>query len=278
MNRDNPRKITVEDLIRLKRAERPPAEFWAQFESELRSKQLAAIVVKRPWWDGASRVLAVLYRHPLPLGAAAALALTWIGVHQMGQSASVVTLPASMAVAPSHPVALMAVQAPASSIGEQQARRSSVAAASLERAATATPVVAADSPHVTQVPASVSVANNEGTVHSPFAEGFSVTLADFHQTAPAMPERAVFSSDREFEASVTPLSSSRLQESDPLARMDPSAERRARLLAPALPAYASSNAHSASTTWTKERADNDRIFESMDLYSSNDRSMVGFRF
>ena len=31
--KDKERKIAVEDLLRLKRAERPPAEFWARFES-----------------------------------------------------------------------------------------------------------------------------------------------------------------------------------------------------------------------------------------------------
>lgn len=43
-------KVTIEALIQLKRAERPPAEFWDRFDRELRVKQLAAIVEKRPWW------------------------------------------------------------------------------------------------------------------------------------------------------------------------------------------------------------------------------------
>lgn len=44
------RKPTLEELLRVKRAERPPAEFWKRFEDELRAKQLAAIVAPRPWW------------------------------------------------------------------------------------------------------------------------------------------------------------------------------------------------------------------------------------
>jgi hypothetical protein len=51
MNPELPsRKPTLEELLRVKRAERPPAEFWKRFEEELRAKQLAAIVAPRPWW------------------------------------------------------------------------------------------------------------------------------------------------------------------------------------------------------------------------------------
>jgi hypothetical protein len=45
------RKPTLEELLRVKRAERPPAEFWKRFEEELRAKQLAAIVAPRRWWQ-----------------------------------------------------------------------------------------------------------------------------------------------------------------------------------------------------------------------------------
>jgi len=77
MNHDHSRpKITVEDLLRVKRAERPAAEFWTRFEQELRAKQLAAIVDKRPWWHALSRTLAGTARFHLPLGATAVLALS----------------------------------------------------------------------------------------------------------------------------------------------------------------------------------------------------------
>lgn len=70
-------KIALEDLLRIKRAERPAAEFWPRFEEELRAKQLAALVQPpRPWWRGlASRRL--LVRVYAPLGAAAAVAFTF---------------------------------------------------------------------------------------------------------------------------------------------------------------------------------------------------------
>lgn len=73
------RSVSLEDLLRLKRIERPPAEFWAEFDQQLRAKQLAALVEKRPWWQGIHHAFfAQLRRYQLPLGAAAALVLTFV--------------------------------------------------------------------------------------------------------------------------------------------------------------------------------------------------------
>lgn len=71
-------KITVEDLLRLKRAERPDPEFWTKFEAELRQKQLAALVQRRPWWERFPLVAG--RRLYLPLGATAAIAFTLVSV------------------------------------------------------------------------------------------------------------------------------------------------------------------------------------------------------
>jgi len=65
-------KVTIEDLLRFKRAEKPGPEFWSHFEQELRAKQLAAIVEKRVWWRASADVL-LAWR--LPLGAALAVGL-----------------------------------------------------------------------------------------------------------------------------------------------------------------------------------------------------------
>lgn len=75
---DTPRKttVTLEDLLRVKRAEQPPAEFWADFERGMRAKQLAAIVEPRPWWAPFIRVGARIARYQLPVGATAILAIT----------------------------------------------------------------------------------------------------------------------------------------------------------------------------------------------------------
>jgi len=75
-----PDKVTLEDLLRLKRAERPPAEFWSRFDRELQDKQLAALVGKKRWWHSAARTLTRFSF--LPLGATAALAFALIATHQ----------------------------------------------------------------------------------------------------------------------------------------------------------------------------------------------------
>lgn len=71
-------KVTIEDLLRLKRAERPAAEFWTTFERELRQKQLTALLEKRPWWQELPQILA--RRAYLPVGATAILAFTLVSV------------------------------------------------------------------------------------------------------------------------------------------------------------------------------------------------------
>lgn len=77
-SRPHSSKVTVEDLLRLKRAERPDAEFWSKFEVELRQKQLAALVERRPWWQ--SIPLLLNRRVYLPVGATAALAFTLVSL------------------------------------------------------------------------------------------------------------------------------------------------------------------------------------------------------
>ena len=75
MSGDPKPKVTLEDLLRLKRAERPAPEFWARFDRELRAKQLAALVEKRPWWQGLPEWALNWRLFHLPLGATAVLAL-----------------------------------------------------------------------------------------------------------------------------------------------------------------------------------------------------------
>lgn len=267
MNRDPERKITVEDLIRLKRTERPRAEFWVSFESQMRAKQLAAIVVKRPWWDGAARILSGGLRYSLPVAAAASVALVWVGVRYAGAPARA-THGLAMASASA---ALPQPMRPVPAARKESVARAEPAAVVAVAEPQASPVVAATSPHVTQVSQGAFADDSDRT---PIAEGIYVTLADLRETAPVLPQRDVFGSDRDFESAV----SARQQASDPLARMDPAAERRARLLAPALPAYASSGPRTLTGSLTRERLNDDRIYESMDLYGSSGRSMVGFRF
>jgi len=99
MNPDRP-KVSIEELLRLKRAERPPEDFWARFDAELRAKQLAALVEKPSWTE----VLRARFaRLALPLGAAAAGimgAAVWIQTRPIPAVAVTVAAAASP-VAPS---------------------------------------------------------------------------------------------------------------------------------------------------------------------------------
>ena len=88
MSHEPKRPVTIEDLLRLKRAERPPAEFWERFDRELRAKQLAALVKQRPWWQTMPRVFSTWRRYHLPLGATAVLALTFISLREYSSLAS----------------------------------------------------------------------------------------------------------------------------------------------------------------------------------------------
>jgi hypothetical protein len=99
------RKVTVEDLLRLKRAERPDAEFWTKFERELRQKQLTALMEKRPWWQELPQRLA--RRAYLPVGATAILAFTLVSVkfYAPTQLAQVETMPAGAPTAVDREVA-----------------------------------------------------------------------------------------------------------------------------------------------------------------------------
>lgn len=80
MSKESKPPITIEDLLRLKRAEHPKPEFWTEFDRELRAKQLAALVEKRSWWRALPAMLRGLTRYSLPLGATAALAITFVTV------------------------------------------------------------------------------------------------------------------------------------------------------------------------------------------------------
>lgn len=92
MNQEKKRPVSLEDLLRLKRCERPDPAFWADFDRQLRAKQLAALVERRPWWQewSLARVFAGVKRYHLPLGAAAVVAVTFVSVRVGRPTATVV--------------------------------------------------------------------------------------------------------------------------------------------------------------------------------------------
>lgn len=77
MNDERNQPVTLEDLLRLKRVERPAPEFWQAFDRSLREKQLAALVEKRRWWRVGPDVVAAFARYHVALASSAVLAVTF---------------------------------------------------------------------------------------------------------------------------------------------------------------------------------------------------------
>lgn len=89
-------KISVEDLLQLKRAERPSSEFWADFDRQLRAKQLAAIVDVRPWWKAWPVLSGRLTRYSVSFGAVALCAAAFVVIRNHQTTSSRVPLAASL--------------------------------------------------------------------------------------------------------------------------------------------------------------------------------------
>lgn len=109
------KRLTVEQLLQLKRLENPAPEFWTGFEAELQQKQLQALVQPSRW-----RRLGAAFSSPrsallAPLAAAAAVAvaITVVGVPyfttgsdhlEIGSSGETGQLPGAVQMAALEPV------------------------------------------------------------------------------------------------------------------------------------------------------------------------------
>lgn len=71
-NQARKNKINVEDLLRLKRAERPDAAFWSDFDRDLHQRMLQTLVKKDPWYVQVMRGLTGRIAQTSAVGAAAA--------------------------------------------------------------------------------------------------------------------------------------------------------------------------------------------------------------
>jgi len=145
------RRVTLEDLLRLKRAERPPPEFWTEFEGELRQRQLAALVEKKSWWRETA-FLPRIRALRVPLGATAVLALTLLSIHRYAPPVSVE--PREIGAPPAGPVAAAAVTLPAR-----------------------TELVAVDQPVTTRVPAALPTVAPRPEEHAAPAAGTPATAS-----------------------------------------------------------------------------------------------------
>ena len=255
--------VTIEDLLRLKRLERPPVEFWAEFEKELRAKQLAAIVQKRSWWKEAAYAFAGLARYQVPLGASAALALAFFTVREYRSSPDALIPEVRMQ-------AVVAPLAPAVS-HEDEASVETKVTASVQKNEPAV-VAAASEAHVaavasqpaptTLMPLLVGSLVSDSQL-SPSARSIEVNLAAARAAEPEVARR-LMGPAQAFETRMIPV---KAMLNDPIAQLNPaSEERRQRLLGTALPSATA--APSTSSDKLASHLSDDRLYEQISRYSA----------
>lgn len=288
MKSDQKNQITLEDLLRLKRAERPPAEFWPEFERELRAKQLAALVTRRPWWRTLpQRAFAGLARYHLPLGATAVLALTFISVREYQTAAperSLVPNAGASSVAATSASAETEVAAVNSGAivlslparGEFSAMSAPVdeiaSTEAVEERATEPQALAGN---VSAMNALVGVAVGVERDESPSARSIAGNFTAV-QTTEGQFNRSLLDNQRGFETRVMPA-----RAVDPLAQMTPPSQaRRARYLGKALPASAATTAPAGrSSERLANRISDDRLYDSVSRYAfGGDRVSLMVKF
>jgi hypothetical protein len=250
-----PVKVSLEDLLRVKRAERPPAEFWSEFDRNLHAKQLAAIVDKRPWWRVQSWKQTT--RWSLPLTAAAVLAITLVTVAHpalsknravkspSAQAVALVThferVSATLAPVVDAPPALIAISEPIAVKDEKPAVQN-VAAAEVSPAS---PLARTSS--LTEQIAGLAISAESD---SPTAHFSAVSAKDGF----ALPDLGAF-----FDKAVAHLDPNSRTEKvamvEPLSQVQtPREVRRARLVAMmSLPSYSDQTAEEVSTMRSRER-------------------------
>jgi len=247
--------IMIEDLLRLKRAERPPAEFWAQFETELRAKQLAALVEKRPWWRTLAlpHVFSSVRRYQLPLGATAVLAVTLLAVRDYRTGRTEMAAHESAALTA---VARAATMAPAMVVSEA-APEGMAAAAELSSPQNAPVVANADlvAPEgLSRVIGGAEVA--AAAELTPSARMIAENLATVQSLAAS--SRSLLQPAGGFEARAMPARSATIE---PLAQMTtPADARRAKLLSAMATSYANDNP-SRATERVARRLSDDRLLQ-----------------
>lgn len=262
-------QVTLEQLFRVKRAERPPTEFWPQFEREMRMKQLAAIVEPRPWWASFIRVGAQVARYQVPVGVTAIFALTLLTVREYQTPATLESDYAPVIVeraietmpGPSVPVVVPAEVALATQ--KNTTAPALVAITEKPSAASLSPEGAVRS--VTMLGGTDRLAESD----SPAARMIAANLEAVKASAPELAQ--LINRVAGLDALIAPRPKS--EAVDPLARVTVNADRRSsRLLASALPAISTSTDEVAtgvnnariSRTLTEER-----LYDSVSRFGFN---------
>ena len=256
-------------------------EFWNQFERELRAKQLAALMARRPWWQRLPSVGPFFVRHRILIGASAVLAVTVISLRNPRQpvmsvaSAERVTSPATVVGVP------VSVAMSGSSRAADRTVATTERTATLALADTGTRIVAPTDLVIvtTKVGNAVAVAlvPQLGAI-GPVAETeFQASVSRFVATTLTAAVPVEGSTTRVigsgFEAWVMPARTT----VEPLHQMiSPSETRRAKLLT-AMVSMASLENSARATERVANRIDDERLYEQVSRFGARgDRLNVKF--
>lgn len=91
MNQPNRQKpISVEELLRIKRSEKPTDEFWKDWQARYTARRREVMLVEKSWWkDVFPRMGIAVARWYLPVGAAAVVTMTFFAVREYNPSVPV---------------------------------------------------------------------------------------------------------------------------------------------------------------------------------------------
>lgn len=286
MKSDHQKPVALEDLLRLKRAERPAPEFWSQFERELRAKQLAALVAKRPWWRTLpGRALAGFSRYHLPLGATAVLALTFLSVREYqtatperGVMPGLVDETAVNVAATAPRSETVAALSPAPSADTGSVESVAETSAQNDAAVAAVQNDASGAGRISAMAALIGGSVEQTAVTSPSARSIAENFAAAQSDDNTFGGRALLASAvHGFESRAMPA---RTPVVDPLAQMKaPSDVRRARYLGTALPVVANAKQVTPrSSERLASRISDERLYDAVSsrLGLGGDRFMVKF--
>jgi hypothetical protein len=177
--------VTIEDLLRLKKAERPGAEFWSQFERELRQKQLTALVKKRRWWHDLPVLLS--RRIYMPAGAAAAVAFTLVTVRYSVSSPVAQLENHAAKIAAADPAIEVLPVTEVSVAGQSHARQEAAAVPSRISHREAAPAMVANAQgDLTEVVGLLPVQAVRHESETPSARSIAANLAHLEQAEPEL--------------------------------------------------------------------------------------------
>lgn len=269
MKSESDRPVSLEDLLRLKRAERPPAEFWQTFDRELRAKQLSALVEKRPWWQTMPQAFPRLFRYRIALGASAIAVLTLVSL-RTGDSAAPVAV-AEIPIIVETPALADLPRAFAIVASAAANDTSSVAEATSSRAAettveAVTTLTAAEVPLVARAtvsPTDGAKMESSAATSSPSAMVIAANLAGIRGTETEV-SRSLLVKNDDFDA--RPASARVAIE--PLQQMTPPSDSRRSRLLTAMVSTASSESSYRTSERAASRIDEERLYDQINRFGA----------